>query len=153
MHPDDIIRAVTAAVAFVAMYAAHMVGDHWTQTQHQSTCKALNGEERPTWVSHWNCAKHVATYIVTAVVFLAAAWWWLDLPMRLGWTAAGLAVSAVTHYVADLRTPLRWLAELIGPGKISFYRVASGGINGSYLLDQSWHIGWLFVASLIIAGP
>lgn len=152
MHDDDLIRAATVAVAFVALYAGHMVGDHWTQTQHQSTWKALGNGGRQR-VAYWNCAKHVFSYTVTQVVLLAVAGWWLHLPVRAGWLAVGLAVSAGTHFVADLRVPLRWLAGRIGPGKLSFYRLADHGLNGAYLLDQSWHIGWLFVAALLVAGP
>lgn len=152
MPYDDLVRAATAAVAFLALYAGHMVGDHWTQTQHQSTHKAL-GAGRPVWLAHWNCAKHVTTYTATQAVLLVLAGWWLNLPLRPGWVAAGLAASAVTHYVADLRTPLRWLADRLGPGKASFYRLADHGLNGAYLLDQSWHIGWLAVAALLVAGP
>lgn len=146
----DLVRAVTAAVAFAAMYAAHMVADHWVQTQHQADCKSL-ANDGPAWVAYWNCAKHVLTYTVTAVVFLVAAVWWLHLPVRPGWAVIGLVVSAGTHYVADLRTPLRWIADRIGAS--GFYRLAAHGLNGAYLLDQSWHIGWLFVSALLIAGP
>jgi hypothetical protein len=41
------------------------------------------------------------------------------------------------------------MAQAIGSGP--FYRLNTAGINGAYLLDQSWHIGWLFIAALIIA--
>ncbi|HEX8347434.1 MAG TPA: transcriptional regulator [Actinoplanes sp.] len=151
MPYDDLVRAATAAVVFAVLYAGHMVGDHWTQTQHQSTCKALGVGGRSVWVAHWNCAKHVVTYTATQVVLLALAGWWLNLPLRPWWVVAGLAVSAVTHYVADLRVPLRWICERVG--RIGFYRLAGNGLNGAYLLDQSWHIGWLAVAALLIAGP
>jgi hypothetical protein len=146
MHPDTLVRVAAFLVAFAAMYAAHMVADHWVQTQHQADEKGKAG-----WHGRWNCAKHVATYTLTqAVAFLAAAWW-LDLPVRPGWLVTGLLVSAVTHYFADRRTPLRKLAERIGSGK--FYRLADFGLNGAYLLDQSWHVGWIFIAALVVAGP
>lgn len=150
MAYDDLVRAVTVAVAFAALYPAHLVGDHWMQTEQQAGCKSLAGDG-PARTALWNCAKHVLSYETTAVVFLAAAVWWLHLPVRPGWWAAGLAVSAVTHYVADLRTPLRWLCER--SGRTVFYRLADHGMNGAYLLDQSWHIGWLFVSALMVAGP
>jgi len=82
----------------------------------------------------------------------------LGLLLSPGQVAAGLAVSAVTHYIADRRTPLRKLAELIGSG--GFYALGcprpgrddnpSLG-TGSYALDQSFHYLFLFVAALIIA--
>lgn len=64
--------------------------------------------------------------------------------------AAGLAVSAFTHYFADRREPLRKVAE--ATGHAPFYRMNTGGLNGAYLMDQSWHYAWIFVAALVIAG-
>ena len=67
------------------------------------------------------------------------------------WAAAGLAVSAVTHYFADRRRPLRWLAGLI-PGKLGFWQAGDGLASGGAFLDQAWHWWWLFAAALITAG-
>src|SRR5256885_16927252 len=63
---------------------------------------------------------------------------------------SGLAVSAVTHYIADRRTPLLRLAEAMQPvtGKADFYRLGAPREGrddnpslgtGAYALDQSWH--------------
>ena len=96
--------AVFAAVS--AAYAAgHWVGDYWVQTHRQARGKAA-----PGWPGRRGCAAHVATYTLTLAACLALAWWRLALPLSLPWTAAGLAVSAVTHYAADRRRPLRALA-------------------------------------------
>ncbi|WP_420124367.1 transcriptional regulator [Nakamurella sp.] len=129
------------AAAFAALYAAHQVADHWVQTQRQADRKGL-----PGWAGRIACAAHVASYTLTAAVALtlvAAATGWR--PNLLA-VAAGLAVSAVSHYVADRRTPLRRLADLLGKDPAWLER---GG--GLYALDQSWHVGWLFVAALIVA--
>ncbi|MEW2474594.1 DUF3307 domain-containing protein [Micromonospora gifhornensis] len=132
--------AADFAAVFVALYAAHQVGDHWIQTQHQADCKG-----QPGWSGRLACAAHVATYTATAVVALAAV------AVATGWRPAvvpllaGLAVSAVTHYIADRRTPLRWLADRLGKNPAWLER---GG--GLYALDQSWHVGWLFIAALTI---
>jgi hypothetical protein len=136
--------AAVAAVAavFGALYAAHQVGDHWVQTQHQADHKDL-----PGWPGRLACLEHVATYTATAVVALAG------LAVVTGWRAdllplaAGLAVSAVTHYIADRRAPLRRLADQLGKNPV--WLTQHGGL---YQLDQSWHVGWLFVAALIIGG-
>ncbi|EXG79163.1 DUF3307 domain-containing protein [Cryptosporangium arvum] len=133
------------AVVFVALYAAHQVADHWVQTQHQADHKG-----RPGWVGRIACFLHVATYTATALVALLAAAWRTGLELSPAATVAGLLVSAVTHYIADRRTPLRIIADRIGSGP--FYRLNTAGMNGAYLLDQSWHIGWLFVAALVIGG-
>jgi hypothetical protein len=61
-----------------------------------------------------------------------------------------LAASAFSHYLANRRAPLAWIAERAGSGL--FYRLSGAGMNGAYLLDQSWHVGWLFIAALIIGG-
>jgi len=67
-------------------------------------------------------------------------------------------VSAVTHYVADRRTPLRWLAEHTGSRGFWTMGAPRPGhddnpqlYTGAYSLDQSWHYLWLLVAALIIA--
>ena len=112
----------------------------WVQTPRQSALKGVPGP-----LGRRACSVHVATYTATAVLFLAAL-------LVVGWhpslwqMGAGLAVSAVTHYIADRRAPLRRMAYAVGKTRDWVER---GG--GLYLLDQSWHIGWLFVAALIIA--
>jgi hypothetical protein len=135
------MAAADFAAAFGALYAAHSVADHWVQTQHQADCKG-----QPGWPGRLACAAHVATYTLTAAVALALV------AAVTGWrpgllpVLAGLAVSAVTHYIADRRTPLRWLADRLGKDRDWLER---GG--GMYALDQSWHVGWLGVAALLIA--
>jgi hypothetical protein len=77
---------------------------------------------------------------------------YLGLHLDPALTAVGLGVSAVSHYVADRRAPLRRIADALG--KRRFVRVAAGGINGAYLLDQAWHRCFLVWSALIIAaGP
>jgi hypothetical protein len=131
----------TVAAVGAALYVAHQVGDHWVQTQRQADHKG-----NPGWYGRWQCAAHVATYTATAVVALAA------LAAVTGWrpglwpTVAGLAVSAISHYVVDRRRPLRWMADRLRKSPAWLER---GG--GMYALDQSWHVGWLGVAALIIA--
>lgn len=141
------------AAVFVALYAAHQVADHWVQTQYQADHKG-----RPGWPGRLACAAHVATYTLTGVVALfavaAVTGWRPD----LGGLAAGLAVSAVSHYIADRRTPLFRLALVLGSGPFWTLGAPRAGRDdnpslgtGAYALDQSWHIGWLFVTALIIA--
>jgi hypothetical protein len=123
---------VTAAVfaAVSAAYAAgHWAGDYWVQTHRQACAKS-----GPGWAGRRACAVHVATYTLTLAACLAVAGWRLGLPLSPGWTAAGLGVSAVTHYAADRRRQLRWLA------------------TGAAHLDQAWHWWWLFAAAPITTG-
>jgi hypothetical protein len=141
---------MTAPALFAAVFAAfavgHQVGDYWVQTNAQAVRKGL-----PGWPGRRACAAHVATYTLTVAACLALASWWLALPVRPGWAAAGLAVSAVTHYFADRRRPLERLASLI-PGKLGFWRAGEGLASGAAHLDQAWHWWWLFAAALIAAG-
>lgn len=136
--------AVGFAAVFAALYAAHHVADHWVQTDHQACTKG-----KPGWRGRVACAAHVATYTVTGVIALGLLVWQTGLALAWGPTAVGLAVSAATHYVADRREPLRKIAKFF---RLGFYDVNGGGINGAYLLDQSWHVGWLFVSALIVGG-
>lgn len=92
----------------------------------------------------------MATYTLTLAACLALAGWWLALPLHAGRVAAGLGASAVTHYFADRRTPLRKLAARTGSG--GFYRAGEGLATGAALLDQAWHWWWLFVSALIVSG-
>lgn len=69
-------------------------------------------------------------------------------------------MDAASHYWADRRTTLRALAAALGAGKAAFFDIGAPRPGhddnptlgtGAYALDQSWHIGWLFVAALVVA--
>lgn len=141
------------AATFAALFAAHQVADHWVQTEHQAMHKGDAG-----WYGRLTCARHVATYTALAAVALGVLGWRVGLPLPVGQVALGLAVSAVTHYWADRAAGRRkvtlWrLAKVLR--KEGFYFLGDRGAapcgTGDYASDQSWHIGWLFVAALIIA--
>lgn len=141
------------AAVFAALFVAHQVADHWVQTDHQAA-----GKGAADWSGRRACAVHVATYSATAVVALLGLVAATGLPLDAARVAAGLAVSAVTHYLADRRTPLKRLAELTGHGRFHALGVPRPGRDdnpslgtGAYALDQSFHYAWLFVAALIIA--
>lgn len=137
--------AATFAAVFAALSAAHAVGDHWSQQHEDAQRKGL-----PGWEGRWACLRHVLSYLATAVAALVLTGLYIGLELDLVATAAGLAVSGISHYVADRREPLRRIADALG--KREFYQVNSNGICGSYLLDQSWHIGFTLWAALIAAG-
>ena len=139
--------AVFAAL-FAALYAAHEVGDHWVQTHRQA-----RGKGAPTWRGRWLCAGHVASLTATKATTVAVVWLVLGLSLSLWAVAAGLLLDAVTHYWADRRTTLAALAERVKKG--DFARLGDGATaptgTGAYALDQSWHIGWLLVAALVMS--
>lgn len=139
------------AALFAALYAAHQVADHWVQTQHQASAKGL-----PGWSGRAACAAHVATYTLTALLAVLLVAWRAGLHLHPWHLATGLAVSAVSHYIADRRAPLRRIADALGSGE--FYRLGQPAPGcapclgtGAYALDQSWHVGWLLIAALIAA--
>jgi hypothetical protein len=58
----------------------------------------------------------------------------------------------VSHWWADRRAPLARLAERVG--KSEFCDLGDPGAapcgTGAYQLDQSWHIAWLWITTIII---
>jgi hypothetical protein len=154
------VTAALFAAVFAALYAGHQVGDHWVQTPGQAAGTGLTG-----WPGRLACARHVATLTATAAAALAAVALVTGAPVRLLPAVTGLAVNAASHYAADRRRPLlslaEWLAAAVIPGKDEFWHLGAPRPGrddnpcmgtGAYALDQSWHIGWLFIAALIIAG-
>ncbi|WP_433297433.1 DUF3307 domain-containing protein [Actinoplanes sp. CA-030573] len=153
MLPDATTRGATFAAVFAALFVAHQVADHWVQTQRQADRKGL-----PGWPGRLACAAHVVTYTLTAVLAVALLPIVLHLPLSIGQLTAGLLVSAVTHYIADRRTPLKRLAVWFGADRFYALGAPRPGRDdnpslgcGSYALDQSFHYLWLFAAALIIA--
>ncbi|WP_405647297.1 transcriptional regulator [Streptomyces sp. NBC_00019] len=147
------MTAGTFAAVFVALYVAHSVGDHWVQTSHQSAHKG-----RPGWVGRLADARHVATLTATKLIVLLPVVWLLDLHVSVPGVVAGLGIDAVTHWWADRRTTLAWLAKVTGKGE--FYHLGSPRADrddnphigtGAYALDQSFHHLWLLIAALITA--
>lgn len=186
-------QASVFAAVFAALYAAHMVGDHWVQSGWQAANKHRRG-----WTGRWACAGHVASLFLTKLAFVIVAASVCDLRLNQWWLVAGLAVDAVSHYWADRRFTLAGLCARLG--KAQFYALGTprqvrgfvldptdpneahlldvltyetddrgapvhptpGRViprpfdnpslgTGAYALDQSWHIGWLFVTALIVA--
>ena len=147
------VDAATFAAVFIALYVAHSVGDHWVQTSHQSAHKG-----RPGWVGRLADARHVATLTLTKVAVLLPVVWLLNLHLSMLGILAGLGIDAVTHWWADRRSTLAWLAKVTGKGE--FYRLGAPRAGrddnphigtGAYALDQSFHHLWLLVAALMIA--
>lgn len=161
MPHDVTTAALTALVAFCFGLAGHYVGDHWVQTSAQACEKALDRPGCNILVALYACAKHVLGWSTTVAVCIVGACWWLGLDLRPGWFAAGMALNAVSHFVADLRTPLIWLGGKLGrAGYIAHSQVHRGKAvektgpgTALFHLDQSWHILWLAVSALVMAGP
>lgn len=135
--------ATMFAVVAATLYAAHAVADHWVQSHTAACRKAAPGLAGAAW-----CAWHVTTYLVTctaAVVAVAAVLGVLDDLSPVG-LAVGAAVNGLSHYVADRRWPLLWLARITGHGEW-----VDVDPQAPYRLDQSWHKGWLLVTAVLTA--
>ncbi len=142
-------RAARFAISYALLRAAADVADHWIQTDHQAANKGQHdhNEGQSSAAGRRACAAHVATYTATqgaALLFGSRA---LGVRLRPGPVAAALALSAVTHYIADRREPLRRLAD--ATGKSRFVRLADHGMNGAYCLDQAWHHAFETAAAVI----
>ncbi|MER7131342.1 transcriptional regulator [Streptosporangium saharense] len=158
MTAATIAALTTFAAVFIALLAAHSVGDHLIQTHHQACTKGA-----PGLVGRLACLRHVVTLTATKVGALVALILVAGLRPPLLATAVALAVDAASHYWADRSAPhpdrtqavtLERLAKALRKG--GFYQLGDRMLaptgTGAYALDQSWHIGWLFITALIIAG-
>lgn len=152
--------ASTFAAVFIALYVAHSVGDHWVQSSCQAARKGAAG-----WAGRWACTRHVLGLTATKALVLVPVVLLLDLPVTAAGITIGLALDAVTHWWADRRSTLAWLAKACGKGEFlslgtpahPAHPVTAKGMpaahlgTGAYALDQSFHHLWLLVAALIIA--
>jgi hypothetical protein len=149
----------TFAAMFAALYAAHMVGDHWIQTHPQSQTKGGPGS-----AARLADLRHVTTLTLTKAIVLLLAWATVGLSVTV-WIVPALLIDAASHYWADRRSTLLRLARAMdriypGFGKVQFATLGSPRPGhddnpsigtGLYSLDQSWHVLWLFIAALIAA--
>jgi hypothetical protein len=142
--------AARFAAVYAVLTASHEVADHWVQRDAEATVK---GEPGPRGARA--CAIHVATYTATQAAALLAANRAFGLRLTPGRALAGLAVSALTHYVAD-RQGGHWRDK--HPRGVVRLAAVTGhkewlerDPNAGYLLDQSWHKGWIAVAAAVAA--
>ncbi|WP_031099063.1 DUF3307 domain-containing protein [Streptomyces sp. NRRL S-15] len=154
------MTAAVFAAVFVALYIAHSVGDHWVQTSHQAAEKGRAG-----WAGRLADARHVLGLTITKGIVLTAVILVLDLPVTTLGLVAGLGIDAATHWWADRRSTLAWLAKVtrktefysLGTGSHPMHPVTAEGKpaatlgTGVYALDQSFHHLFLGVAALLIA--
>jgi hypothetical protein len=136
---------LTFAAVAATLYAGHQLADHvFGQTDRQAAHKADHTR------TGWACLLgHVGAYHLVLTAMLLAAIRALHLPTTPIAVIAGLLFSAGTHTLLDRRRPVRWLLE--HTGSKPFAHLASGGLNGMYLADQSLHIACLWISALLIA--
>jgi hypothetical protein len=148
------MSAARFAAAYAALHGSHVVADHIVQSDGEACDKALPGLK-----GHAACGRHVASYTATQLLTLMAVNRVTGARLRPSRIAAGLALSAVSHYVIDRRVLLRKFADATGNAR--FYRLGAPRPGkddnptlgtGAYALDQAAHTGFLFLAALIIGG-
>jgi hypothetical protein len=167
------IQVAAVGALGLALYAGHHVGDYWIQTDHQARHKGDAGADGAL-----QCALHVLSYLATQAACVGLVVFATGLHVSFLAAVAGLAVSGVTHYLADRREHgiMFRLARLL-PGKAAFLELGKPRTlvgrfedskvegtygdfvdnpqlaTGSWALDQAWHIFWgVFVAALVMAG-
>jgi hypothetical protein len=143
-------RAARFAAVYALLTASHEVADHWVQRDAEATAKGTRGP-----VGAKACAAHVATYTATQGLALLAGQRLLGLRLTPRRTAAALAISAATHYIAD-RQGGHWRDEHPrGVVRLAARTGHAGWLqrdpNAGYLLDQSWHKGWIAIAAVTAA--
>lgn len=139
-------RGITFGGVFIALYVGHMLGDHIAQTDRQAADKA--GPWRGT--ASGALVGHVSSYAACQMAAIYAVLWVTGLHVSyVGWLA-GIGFSAISHGFIDRRWPVQWVCR--HTGSEAFGKLASGGLNGAYLVDQSLHIACLFVAALLMTG-
>ncbi|MEZ7005017.1 hypothetical protein [Streptomyces sp. AD55] len=141
-----------AAAAYAALMAGHDIGDYVIQHDNDAQAK---GDLGPA--GRAACARHCLTYTATQAAALYAANRVLQLGIRPGRAAAGLALSGLTHYAID-RCAGHW-AET-GPDAPALVRAAHAigkeqwltrDPGAGPLLDQALHKGVIAIAAAVIA--
>lgn len=146
--------AARLGASYAALMAAHDLGDHIVQTDHQAATKATS------WAG---MAGHVGSY--TALQLAALVGLRALAGVRPSWrrTAVAVAWSAGTHAFLDRRWPVKRILELTGSPSFARSTVIDASavsdlgflplpLHGPYLADQALHHGVLLVAAAILAG-
>lgn len=173
--------AARLGATYAALMAAHDLGDHIVQTDHQAATKATS------WTG---MAGHVGSYTVLQLAALAGLRRLTG--VRPSWrrTLAAVAWSAATHAFLDRRWPVKRVLELTGSpgfargqmtvpelvvltetpvhadqrrargvesaapalhGRLQEAQIPAP-LHGPYLADQALHHGVLVIAAAILAG-
>jgi hypothetical protein len=126
----------------------HVAGDFFVQSSWQAQTKG-----KPGSYGHLACFEHVVTLTCTKAVVLSFLCGVTGTSLGVLPLVIGVGVDAVSHYVADRRGPMRWIAVRLGKGK--FYDLGDPAVapcgTGAFAIDQAWHVLWLFVAAVIVS--
>jgi hypothetical protein len=173
-------RAAKFAATFAGLYAAHQLADHWVQTDQQANAKGRRDRAGQLACAK-HVASYTATTTAVTVALNRSLRLGLGWKAILGgqvvsavthyaidrrYTLAALCDHTGKSGFLKLGVPRRVEAYAKGPDgtrmPVKVVTVDAEGEHpapfdnpslgtGGYALDQSWHIGWLFVAALLTA--
>jgi hypothetical protein len=127
------------AALLPTLWAAHNVGDHLVQTDHQAVRKAQS----------WRAmAGHIVGYQAAQVVAVGAVLAATGMRCSRRNVLVGMVFSGATHAFIDRRWPVRWLLRHTGSAG---FAEMSTPVNGPYQADQALHHGCLLIAALLMA--
>lgn len=160
-HPGTAPGVLAAVLAIHE--AMHPLCDHVVQRSADAMAKGRGGPDASAAerrAARAACVRHVASYSIVQVAALTAVT--RALGVRLPWSAitAGTAVNAVTHYVIDLRWPLRKIMAWCGKAGYLEHAVVTrrGGLvedtgpgTALYECDQATHRACSVLAAVVTA--
>jgi Protein of unknown function (DUF3307) len=132
--------ALNFAVILPSLLVAHNVADHWVQTSKQAANKGSRD-----WVGRRACALHVLTYTIVTSMMVGFVWSAFGLTISIWGFVTGQVVSAVTHYWADRRFTLEWLADMIGQSGFHDLGVPRQLEAQEYVLNSGQRVVRLFL--------
>ncbi len=147
LDPGTLRRAVVFAVALGALLVAHQVGDHVVQTDRQAARKADPARYGRLAALRALLGHLLGYHLVLAAALLGTAAV-LRLPLTASGVLAGLAFSALTHAVLDLRWPVR---GILRAARSPLFAAATTPVCGLYTADQALHKLALLGSALMIA--
>ncbi|WP_431881678.1 DUF3307 domain-containing protein [Micromonospora chalcea] len=138
---------------FAAVLPAHHAADYLFQRHSDAVNKGEAGA-----VGRRACTRHVASHTLVQVAAAYGMARATGVRLRPSSVLAGAAVSAITHWVADRREPLRKAAYALGKGEFHDLGKARPGHDdnecvgtGAHFIDQAWHMVWLAPAVTLMA--
>lgn len=150
------MKALALFAALQATFAdIHPVCDQWLQTSRQAL-----GKGEPGWAGRVCCTQHVATYTTVQAVAAITVTRVLGYRIPASAFAAGMAITAVTHYAIDRRRGFIRLIRAVGKGdyldRCTVQRcdgtVHNGGPGTALMeLDQAAHRVIGVATSLLVA--
>jgi hypothetical protein len=148
-------RANVLVATMVGGLAGHETGDFLAQRdrdarrkqQHNVSClphvhidpSDSRSPKQRTRDAYIALASHASTYALAQALTKGVLYRSAGIRVPLVAQALGAIVAAALHAAVDDGRLLYWFARW--SGKLGFYEVAAGGINGRALLDQASHKG------------